>query len=163
VELIYYFLAMLAVLLLMLINQIKEKPIAATSDDWYVIFSVDAEKKQLWLWFYPIVGFRQINAGTVPITSRPSTTKKLSQRKAPQMVNNEICGVSVSYGRWARNDALFDDVGDAEDDTFSSIVGRYLRNNFEISYSSSIPNFYQQLIMQKCLSIAKDREDLHQP
>lgn len=79
------------------------------------------------------------------------------------MVNNETCGVSVSYGRWARNDALFDGVGDAEDDTFSSIVGRYLRNNFEISYSSSIPNFYQQLIKQKCLSIAKDREELHQP
>lgn len=155
-EHIYYFLAMFTILLLILNNQIKKNPIAATSDDWYVIFNIDAEKKQLLLYFYPIVGFRLKKDGTIPITSRPSTTKSLSDRQSPQQIKNEICGVSVSYGRWARNDALFDVLGNPEDDTFSSIVGSYLISDFEISYSSSIPYFYQQLIKQKCLSIAKD-------
>jgi len=122
----------------------------ATADDWYVVFDVDAEKRVLSLWFYPIVAFRIRNDATIPITSRPSFTAKLAARRPAQKVKDDMWGVSVSFGRWVRSDALFDEAGNPEtsndNSTFSSIVEGYLMGEFELHYGTTLPSQYQQLI-----------------
>jgi hypothetical protein len=122
----------------------------ATANDWYVVFDVDADKRLLTLWFYPVVGFRIRDEATMPITSRPSITAKLAAQRPAQKVKDDMWGVSVSYGRWVRDDALFDDAGNPEmtndNSTFSSIVKGYLLGEFKLHYGTTIPAQYQQLI-----------------
>lgn len=124
--------------------------VRATGSDWYVVFDVDAEKQVLGLWFYPIVALRIHDDQTVPITSRPSVTAKLAAKRAAQKVHDNMWGVSVSYGRWLRDDALFDDTGNPEmtsdGSTFSSIVEGYLLGEFKLHYGTTIPAQYQRLI-----------------
>ena len=38
-------------------SAIRNARLPATCTDWYVVFDIDAEKKVLSLWFYPIVAF----------------------------------------------------------------------------------------------------------
>lgn len=122
----------------------------ATADDWYVVFDVDADKRVLTLWFYPIVAFRIRSDATIPITSRPSFTTKLAALRPAKKVKDDMWGVSVSYGRWLRDDALFDQAGNPEmmndDSTFSSIVEGYLLGEFKLHFGTTIPAQYQQLI-----------------
>ena len=42
-------------------SAIKNARIPATSEDWYVVFDIDADKKVLSLWFYPVIAFEQKN------------------------------------------------------------------------------------------------------
>ena len=103
--------------------------LAATADDRFVVFDVDAEKRVLTLWFFPIVAFRLRADVTTAITSRPSFTAKLAAMRAARKIKDDMWGVSVSFGRWARNDALFDETGHPETSTdnatFSSIIESY--------------------------------------
>ena len=59
-------------------SAIKNARIPASSADWYVVFDINAEKKVLALWFYPVVAFEQQDNQTVAITSRPDYTRKLA-------------------------------------------------------------------------------------
>ena len=43
----------IAALLFLKFKEVDTVP--ATSDDWYVIFDIDAEYKVISLWFYPII------------------------------------------------------------------------------------------------------------
>jgi hypothetical protein len=142
---------MLIVLVVVLLIQgrPKRRYLPATPIDWFVIFDVDAEKKLLILWFYPVVGYRLEKDAVTPITSRPSITAKLSARRPAKKVKDEMWGVSVSFGRWARDDALFDESGNpemADNSTFSSIVEGYLLGEFELHYGTTIPLYYQQVL-----------------
>jgi hypothetical protein len=133
----------------------------ASANDWFVIFNVDAKKKQLTLCFYPIVGFRLKNDGITPITSCPSVTAKLAANRQPEKINDSMWGVSVSYGRWVRDDALLDESGNPEmtdSSTFSAIVERYLYGEFKLHYGTSIPVYYQQTIIGACERVKQEAE-----
>lgn len=49
-------------------SAIKSARIPATVADWYVVFDINAEKKVLGLWFYPVVALEQRDNHTAAIT-----------------------------------------------------------------------------------------------
>ena len=127
----------------------KNRIIAATEGDWFVVFDIDAEKKVLGLWFYPIVGFRVVEDQTIAITSRPSYTKKLASSRTAKVVSDGLWGVSVSYGRWVRDGVLFDEAGNPElqdNSDFSTTVENYLLGEFKVHFATPAPIFYQEQV-----------------
>jgi hypothetical protein len=130
-------------------SSLAAKPIAATSGDWFLVFDIDAEKKVLGLWFYPVIGFRHRDNVTSPITSRPDYVAKLAASRNAVKVNDTVWGVSVSYGRWLRDGAPFDPEGnpDYQDSSdFRSTIEGYLLGEFKLHFATPIPVFYQQQI-----------------
>jgi hypothetical protein len=83
------------------------------------------------------------------ITSRPDYTKKLAASRPAKKVNDTVWGVSVSYGRWLRDGASFDEGGnpDYQDSSdFSSTVEGYLLGEFKLHFATPVPIFYQNQI-----------------
>jgi hypothetical protein len=139
----------LAAVTLAICSAIKSARIPATAADWYVIFDIDAEKKVLALWFYPVVALEQRDNKTAVVTSRPDVTKKLAATRPAKMVSKDMWGVSVSYGRWFRDGAPFDETGspDVQDSSdFSAVVENYLLGEFSLYPATPIPVFYQTQI-----------------
>lgn len=153
---------LLAFLIVVLVIQgrSKRRHFSATANDWFVVFDVDAEEKQLTLSFAPIVGFRiDENDVAVPITSRLSFTEKLSTTRPPKKVRDDMWGVSVSFGRWVRDDVLIDESGTPEmtdSSTFSRIVEEYLYGNFSICSRTAVPQYYQQALVDATKRVRKD-------
>ena len=130
-------------------SAIKNARIPATAADWYVVFDVNAEKKVLGLWFYPVVALVQRDNQTAAITSRPDYTSKLAATRPAKLVSEGMSGVSVSYGRWFRDGAPFDEAGnpDLQDSSdFSAIVENYLLGEFKLHLATPVPVFYQAQI-----------------
>ena len=130
-------------------SAIKNARIPATPADWYVVFDINAEKKVLALWFYPVVAFEHRNNLTVAITSRPDYTSKLAATRPAKIVSEGMWGVSVSYGRWLRDGAPFDEGGnpDLQDSSgFSALVENYLLGEFKLHLATPVPVFYQAQI-----------------
>jgi len=129
----------------------KNRLVAATERDWFVVFDADAEKKVLRLWFYPVIGFRSIDDHTVAVTSRPSYTQKLASIRLPKTVSEDVEGVSfesvsVSYGQWFRDGVPFDEKGNPDLQQradFSHRVEGYLLGDFQLDYATPVPLFYQ--------------------
>jgi len=148
------------VVVLLVQGRSKRQYFAATAHDWFVVFDVDAEKKQLTLWFAPIVGFHLENDAVTPITSRQSFTAKLSTNRPAKKIREDMWGVSVSFGRWARDDALIDESGTPEmtdNSTFSLIVEGYLYGDFSIHYGTTVPQYYQQALANAVSRVRKDK------
>lgn len=142
-------LLVLVVIAFVLNHAIKSRPLPATENDWFVVFDLDAEAKVLGLWFYPIIGFERRDNQTYPITTRPDFTKKLAATRPAKKVNDSVWGVSVSYGRWLRDGAPFDEVGNPDyQDTsdFASTVENYLVGEFNLRFCTPIPLFYHRQI-----------------
>lgn len=128
---------------------LASRPLPATSGDWFVVFDVDAEKKILGLWFYPVIGFRHKGNVTSPITSRPDYVAKLAASRPTKKVNDTIWGVSVTYGRWLRDGAPFDLEGNPEyqnSSDFGSMVEGYLLGAFKLHFATPVPVFYREQI-----------------
>jgi hypothetical protein len=69
--------------------------------------------------------------------------------------------VSVSFGRWARDDALLDESGNPEmtdSSTFSAIVEGYLYGEFKLCYGTTISMYYQQAVIDACKRVKQDTE-----
>lgn len=152
---------MLAILVVVLLMQgrSKQQYVAATANDWFVVFDVNAETKQLTLWFAPVVGFHIGNDSVTPITSRQSFTAKLSANRPATKIRDDMWGVSVSFGRWVRDDALIDESGIPEmtdSSTFSSIVEGYLYGDFSIHYGTTVPQYYQQALTNAVGRVKRD-------
>jgi hypothetical protein len=127
-------------------SAIKNSRIPATSADWYVVFDIDAEKKILSLWFYPVVAFEQRNNQTSAITARPDYTSKLAANRPAKKVSDGMGGVSVSYGRWLRDGVPFDEFGnpDLQDSSdFSLTIENYLHGEYKLHLATPVPVFYQ--------------------
>ena len=142
-------LAALVVAVFAVVRAIGKRPLPATEGDWFVVFDVDAEAKVLSLWFYPIVGFERRDNFTYPITTRPNFTKDLVSAQPAKKVNDSVWGVSVRYGRWLRDGALFDESGNPEyQDTsnFADIVTNYMLGEFKLRFGTSVPAFYERQI-----------------
>lgn len=118
----------------------------ATASDWYVVFDVNAEKKVLGLWFYPVVGFQVVGNETIAVTSRPDYTAKLAISRPVKKVSDDIGGLSLSYARWYRDGAPFDERGNPEyqdsADFCEAVVG-YLQAEFKLCLATVVPVFYQ--------------------
>lgn len=130
-------------------SAIRNARIPATSADWYVVFDINAEKKVLMLWFYPVVAFEQRDNQTVAITSRPDYTSKLAATRPAKIVSDDMRGVSVSYGRWFRDGVPFDEAGnpDLQDNSdFASIIENYVMGGFKLQLATPTPVFYQAQI-----------------
>ena len=141
----------LAVATVVIRSAIKNAPVPATAADWYVVFDINAEKKVLGLWFYPVVALEQRENQTIAITSRPDYTKKLAASRPAKKVSEDMWGVSVSYGRWLRDGAPFDEAGnpDLQDSSdFSATVENYLLGEFKLYFATPIPVFYQTQIQK---------------
>lgn len=139
----------LAFVALAIRSAIKSVRIPATAADWYVVFDIDAEKKVLGLWFYPVVALEQRDNQTVAITSRPDYTKKLAASRPAKMISKDMWGVSVSYGRWFRDGAPFDEAGnpDLQDSSdFAAVIENYLLGEYKLYPATPIPVFYQAQI-----------------
>jgi hypothetical protein len=133
-----------AALLFLKFKEIDTVP--ATSDDWYVIFDIDAEHKVLSLWFYPIIAISGLWHGAKVVTSNPSETKRLQQARKEEKINGGLFGLSFSYGRWYRDGISIDNRGKPDinsSDTFSKYIARFLVGNFNIRYATPIPIKYQ--------------------
>jgi hypothetical protein len=142
---------LLALVVGMLVVQsaVRTAPLPATACDWYVVFDVDAEKKVLALWFYPVVAFERKDNQTIAITSRPDFTRKLAASRPATQVSEGMWGVAVSYGRWFRDGAPFDEGGnpDLQDSSdFSSTVEGYLLGEYKLHLATPAPVFYQTQI-----------------
>lgn len=126
----------------------KNRLIPATSADWFVVFDIDAEKKILVLWFYPIIGFRRVEDYTIAITSRPSYTTKLASIRPTKRIGDDLWNFSLSYGRWVRDGVLCDEKGNPElnRSDFSSTVESYLLRDFKLHLGTPVPRFYQELL-----------------
>jgi hypothetical protein len=130
-------------------SAIKGARIPATAADWYVVFDINAEKKVLGLWFYPVVALEQRDNQTVAITSRPDYTRKLAATRPAKTVSEGMWGVSVSYGRWFRDGAPFDEAGNPnlqDSSDFSAIVENYLLGEYKLYLATPVPVFYQAQI-----------------
>jgi len=130
---------------------IAGRPLPATSDDWFVVFDINAEKKMLGLWFYPIVGFIHHDNRTAPLTSRPDYIKKLVASRPATRVNETMWGVSVSYGRWMRDGVPFDEDGNPEYQDgadFCTTVENHLLGDFKLHFATPVPVFYQRQVEQ---------------
>ena len=120
--------------------------VPATSDDWYVIFDIDAKSKVVSLWFYPIIGISGLWYEAKAITSNPSETKRLQKSRKEEKVNGGPFGHSFSYGRWYRDGVPIDSQGKPDtvsSDSFSTYMARFLVGEFNIRYASPIPIKYQ--------------------
>ena len=136
-------------------SAIKNARTPATAADWYVVFDIDAEKKVLGVWFYPVIAFEQKDNQTIAITSRPDYTSKLASIRPAKMLSDSIGGVSVSYGRWFRDGVGFDEFGnpDLQDPAdFSSTIEGHLLNEYKLHLATPVPLFYREQI-----KIAVDR------
>ncbi|MEN9375522.1 MAG: hypothetical protein RL710_679 [Pseudomonadota bacterium] len=131
-------------------SAIKNLRIPATSADWYVVFDIDAEKKVLILYFYPVVALEQRDNQTIAITSRPDVTRKLAAAHPGKIVNKSMWGVSVSHGCWFRDGVPLDESGSprqfGDSDDFSGMVGSYLLGDFKLHLATPVPVFYQEQI-----------------
>jgi hypothetical protein len=141
----------LAVATIVIRSAIKNAPMPATAADWFVVFDINAEKKVLTLWFYPVVSLEQRENQTIAVTSRPDYTKELAARRPAMKVSEDMWGVSVSYGRWLRDGVPFDEAGnpDLQDNSdFSATVENYLLGEYKLSFATPIPVFYQAEIQR---------------
>ena len=139
----------LAVATVVIRTAIMSAPASATAADWYVVFDINAEKKVLGLWFYPVVALKQQDNQTIAVTSRPDYTKKLATSRPAKQVSEGMWGVSISYGRWLRDGAPFDEAGnpDLQDSSdFSATVENYLLGEYKLHFATPIPVFYQAQI-----------------
>jgi hypothetical protein len=130
-------------------SAIKNARIAATASDWYVVFDIEAEKKVLSLWFYPVIAFEQKDNQTIAITSRPDYTRKLAASRPAKMLSAGMAGVSVSYGRWFRDGVGFDEFGnpDLQDTSdFSVVIENLLLSEYKLHLATPVPVFYREQI-----------------
>jgi hypothetical protein len=130
-------------------SAIKNTRIPATSADWYVVFDIEAEKKVLSLWFYPVIAFEQKNNQTIAITTRPDYTSKLSTSRPAKKVADSMWGVSVSYGRWFRDGVPFDEFGNPDlqgGSDFSAAIENHLLGEYKLHLATPAPVFYQEQI-----------------
>ena len=130
-------------------SAVKNARITATSADWYVVFDIDAEKKTLSLWFYPVIAFEQKDNQTIAITSRPDYTRKLAASRPAKMLSGSMAGASVSYGRWFRDGVGFDEFGnpDLQDTSdFSATIENHLLGEYKLHLATPVPVFYQEQI-----------------
>ncbi|MEY4749567.1 MAG: hypothetical protein RIQ60_1781 [Pseudomonadota bacterium] len=147
----------LAIATLTIRSSIKNARLPATEADWFVVFDIDAEKKVLGLWFYPVVALEQRENQTIAITSRPGYTTKLAATRPAKQSSQGMWGVSVSYGRWLRDGAPFDEAGnpDLQDSSdFSATVESYLLGEYKLHFATPVPVFYQAEI-QKAIGRVK--------
>ena len=103
----------------------------------------------LGLWFYPVVALELRDNQTAAITSRPDYTSKLAATRPAKMTSEGMWGVSVSYGRWFRDGAPFDEAGnpDLQDSSdFSTIVENHLLGEYKLHLATPVPVFYQTQI-----------------
>ncbi|MGH8510925.1 MAG: hypothetical protein ACREU8_05955 [Gammaproteobacteria bacterium] len=124
----------------------KRHLVPAAATDWFVVFDVNAESKVLSLWFYPVVGFHVVENGTIAVTSRPAYTTKLASTRPAKKVDDGLWGVSVSYGRWYRDGAPIDELGNPElqdSADFCATVENYLLGEFKLHTATPVPIFYQ--------------------
>ena len=131
----------------------------ATCTDWYVVFDIDAEKKVLGLWFYPIVAFEQRDNQTIAITSRLDYTSKLAAIRPAKKISDDMWGVSVSYGRWLRDGVPFDEAGnpDLQDSSdFAATVEGYLLGEFKLHLATPVPVFYQAQISKAVEKVKRE-------
>jgi hypothetical protein len=147
----YHGLFLLLVLAAALIvrSAIKNARVPATSADWYVVLDIEAEKKVLSLWFYPVIAFEQRENQTIAITTRPDYTRKLAASRPAKMQTDSMAGVSVSYGRWFRDGVAFDEFGnpDLQDSAdFSTTIESHLLNEYKLRLATPVPVFYQEQI-----------------
>lgn len=130
---------------------IKNTRIPATSADWYVIFDIEAEKKVLSLWFYPVIAFTQKDSQTIAITTRPDFTSKLAASRPAKIVSDSTGGVSVSYGRWFRDGVPFDEFGNPDLQSisdFSATIENHLLGEYQLRLATPVPAFYQGQIKE---------------
>jgi len=130
-------------------SAIKNIRIPATSADWYVVFDIEADKKVLSLWFYPVIAFEQKNNQTIAITTRPDYTSKLAASRPARMLSDSMWGVSVSCGRWFRDGVPFDEFGnpDLQDSSdFSAAIENHLLGEFKLHLATPVPVSYQEKI-----------------
>lgn len=123
--------------------------VPATAADWFVVFDIDAAKKVLTMYFYPVVGFRIADNNTEAITSRPDFTKKAAARRPAVKDGEGVSAVSVSYGRWCRDGVMFDERGNPElsdGQNFMTTVEGYLLSEFKVWFATPVPEFYSALI-----------------
>lgn len=140
----------------------NKKLVNATADDWYVVFDIDAEKKILAISFYPIVAFRIDSEETECVMSRPSLASKVATARPARKVNDSLWGVSVSYGRWVRDDSLFDEKGNPEmygnGESFSRVIEGYLQGDFSLNFRTGIPTRYHERIVAIHEKVKTDAE-----
>lgn len=150
----------LIVIIIIFKGRSNEQTFSASGVDWFVVFDIDADKKNLTLWFTPIVGFLLKNKIAYPITSCDSYVSKLAKHRKTEKINEGMWGVSVSFGRWVRDNALIDETGTPEmtgDSTFSQIIESYLYGDFDIHYGTTVPQFYQLPLAKSVTSINKEK------
>ena len=120
--------------------------VSATSDDWFVIFDIDAEHKVISLWFYPIIGISGLGHEAKAITSNPTETKRLAKARKEVKINDGDFGYSYSYGRWYRDGVPIDDHGKPEiasSDDFSIYLARFIVGKFGLRNATAVPIKYQ--------------------
>jgi hypothetical protein len=143
-SLIFYIFVALG--LLVLIKITKFDIIPATSDDWFIIFDIDAKSKILSLRFHPIIGFSGTRDEAKAITSNPSETKRLTNARKQEKISNAEFGISYSYGRWYRDGVAVDIQGRPEvisNEDFETYLAHFILNDFNIRNIGAIPNSYQ--------------------
>ena len=136
---------LVAIALLLALRLPKRGFVPATGSDWFVVFDIDAEAKVLALWFYPIVAFERADNQTRPITSRPDYTAELVASRPSKKVNESMWGLSMSYGRWLRDGAPFDENGNpaySDTSSFEDTVYDYLLGDFKVRFATAIPVLY---------------------
>jgi hypothetical protein len=104
--------ASLAFAIALLLWQQREasKRFSATSDDWFLHIASNSNAKQVFITFYPVVGFK-IHAGYCePITSRPQVTALL-WRASHAAESTALTSTSEEYGRWFRHGFRYDIFG----------------------------------------------------
>ena len=134
----------LAGLVLFKFKEVNTVP--ATSDDWYVIFDIDANYKILSLWFYPVVAISGVWYEAKAISSNPSETKRLQKARKEEKFNDGAFGHSFSYGRWYRDGVSIDEQGKPEvlsSDSFAAYVAGFLVEEFTIRHATPVPIKFQ--------------------
>lgn len=124
----------------------------ATSDDWYIIFDVDSERKHLLLLFYPVIALVHRNGHTTALTSRPGETEAIALRRG---AGNRVGLVpmptasSATSGNWFRGGVMIDAYGtpsSPQSRDFREIIAMYRAHSFEIELRTPVPLLYQGAI-----------------
>lgn len=123
--------------------------VAATSDDWYIVFDIDAQNKVLSLWFYPVIAISGVHYEAKAIPSNPTNAKQTARRRSETRVNDEIFGISYSYGRWYRDGIPIDLQGKPDtvlNTNFTQYLASFIQNGFSIRLATPVPIKYDSEI-----------------
>ncbi len=134
--------------------------VAATSEDWFVVFDVDAEEKRLGLWFYPVIAFHPLAESTLPIPSRPAHAAKAASMRPYKQVDDSMYGASGSSACWVRDNALFDKNGHPNSrESFSEKIEGYLQEDFKLLFLTTIPDKYEKIIIKSRKQVQSINEE----